>query len=146
MAKKLSPEQLADAARLKALFNERKRELGITQESLALEFGYGAQSVVSQYLNGVIPLNVDAAIQFAGRLGCAVGEFSISLQAKIDAVAAYRSGAPAVTRQPSGSEWPFTVPRNVYDALPSKEKKRLDMMVRSFIDSYGLEKKRAAAA
>ncbi|VFR39679.1 hypothetical protein ANK1_2809 [plant metagenome] len=36
--------------------------------------------------------------------------------------------------------------RRAYDALPSKEKKRLDMMVRSFIDSYGLEKKRAAAA
>lgn len=147
-AKPLSPEQLQDAARLKAIFNERKAELSLTQERLAEELGYANQSAVANYFNGKAPLNVEAAIAFATRLGCRVADFSDALQSRIDSIAAHCSGReplPLPVRAPA-SDWPFTVSRRAYDALPSKEKKRLDMMVRSFIDSYGLEKKRAAAA
>ncbi|EMO8541902.1 LexA family transcriptional repressor, partial [Escherichia coli] len=37
--KPLTPEQLEDAKRLKSIFNAKKKELGLSQESLAYELG-----------------------------------------------------------------------------------------------------------
>lgn len=50
--------------RLKKLWHAKKHELDLTQVKLArlLEM---SQPTVSQYLNGVIPLNTDAVLQFA---------------------------------------------------------------------------------
>lgn len=75
----LSPEQRADAARLKAIYIAKKRELHLTQESLAAACGWESQGTVSQYLNGRIPLNVDAAVKFARHLGVSVSDFSESI-------------------------------------------------------------------
>ncbi len=79
----LSPEQLADAARLKAVYMEKKRELGLTQESLASACGWESQGSVSQYLNGKIPLNVEAAVKFAKALRVSVSDFSPRLAANL---------------------------------------------------------------
>jgi predicted transcriptional regulator len=67
-AKPLTPEQRADAKRLKAAFvafQGRMREKGepVTQETVAEALKFG-QSAVSQYLNGGIPLNADALVKF----------------------------------------------------------------------------------
>ncbi|SAI47553.1 transcriptional regulator [Bordetella ansorpii] len=147
-AKPLSAEQLQDAARLKAIFNARKGALGLTQETLAEHMGYANQSAVSGYFNGKSPLHIDAAIQFASWLGCRVGDFSPTLQAKIDAIAVHRSDKPpaAAVKPERASDWPFSVARTDYDALPKGEKKRLDILVRSFIESLGIESKRRRAA
>ncbi|WP_067754883.1 helix-turn-helix domain-containing protein [Orrella dioscoreae] len=149
-AKPLTQEQLQDAARLKAIFNARKSELDLTQEKLAEDLGYANQSAVGNYFNGKAPMGVEVAIAFASRLGCRVSDFSEALQARIDNIAVHRSevGRMPVSAPVSSQreEWPFSVSRQLYDALPAKEKKRLDMMVRSFIDGFGLEKKRGHAA
>lgn len=79
----LSPEQLADAARLKAIYTAKKRELGLTQESLASACGWESQGTVSQYFNGKIPLNVEAAVKFAKELYCSVADFSPRLAAEL---------------------------------------------------------------
>jgi len=61
MSKKpLSPEKKEECLRLKALFNSRKAELGLTQEKLAHALDMN-QSSVSHYLNGVNPLLVTFA-------------------------------------------------------------------------------------
>lgn len=67
-AKDLSPTQLADAARLKAAFlawkaREKAEGRRGSQEVAADDLGFG-QSALSQYLNGSIPLNVDALKKF----------------------------------------------------------------------------------
>lgn len=85
-AKPLTPEQKADADRLKAIFS-KQREL--TQAALADELGFSNQSAVSQYLNGKIPLNVDAAIKFAEKLCCSVSDFSPSIQKEIDKISSF---------------------------------------------------------
>jgi transcriptional regulator with XRE-family HTH domain len=79
-AKELSPEQKAEADRLKARFKAWQRQLKADGESasqldLAEQFGFG-QSALSQYLNGTIPLNLRAVLKFAEKLGCAPEEIS----------------------------------------------------------------------
>lgn len=64
-ANPLTLSQLEDAARLKSLFDVWKKEQRsqgnrVSQESVSELLGFG-QSALSQYLNGRIPLNLDAA-------------------------------------------------------------------------------------
>ncbi|PMZ03884.1 helix-turn-helix domain-containing protein [Pseudomonas sp. FW306-02-F02-AA] len=76
MSKKPLPQDKKDEClRLKAIFNSKKNELGLTQEKLAhaLEMN---QSSVSHYLNGVNPLNSSVAASFASILKVDVREFS----------------------------------------------------------------------
>ncbi|MHA5517799.1 helix-turn-helix domain-containing protein, partial [Pseudomonas aeruginosa] len=52
MSKKpLPPDRKDECLQLKAIFNSRKRDLGLTQEKLAHLLGIN-QSSVSHYLNG----------------------------------------------------------------------------------------------
>lgn len=78
-AQPLTNEQKADAARLKAIYQSKKAKLGLTQISLAAECGWESQGTVSQYLNGKIPLNLEAALKFSKHLQSEVSEFSPSL-------------------------------------------------------------------
>lgn len=56
------------AARLRSIWNAKKRALGLTQESAAFALGMN-QSAVSQYLAGKIAIGVEACIRFAQLLG-----------------------------------------------------------------------------
>jgi transcriptional regulator with XRE-family HTH domain len=76
----LTKEQLDDAARLKEHFlkwQKRQKEAGLlsSQEAASEQLGFN-QSSMSQYLNGKIPLNVDAATKFAELMGCRVSDLS----------------------------------------------------------------------
>ncbi len=74
----LTPAQVADSQRLKALYEAKKKELGITQQSIAdaLDISQGA---VGHYLNGRNALNTAVASVFARLLGVSVADFSPSL-------------------------------------------------------------------
>ncbi|EIU7558161.1 LexA family transcriptional regulator [Providencia rettgeri] len=76
--KKLTTEQLEDCRRLKALYESKKKELGITQQSIAdaLDISQGG---VGHYLNGRNPLNLQTASVFAKILGVPISAFSPSL-------------------------------------------------------------------
>lgn len=63
--RKLTDQERQAAARLKGIFERKKRELGLTQQSAALEMGWSAAPVVNQYLNGHIPLGMEAGLKFA---------------------------------------------------------------------------------
>jgi phage repressor protein C with HTH and peptisase S24 domain len=67
---KPTPRDVAAAKRLKAIWVERARTLDppLTQEGMAGLMG-GTQGLVSQYLNGHIPLNFKAVMHFAHALG-----------------------------------------------------------------------------
>ncbi|MBG6240464.1 MAG: helix-turn-helix domain-containing protein [Candidatus Symbiopectobacterium sp. Clec_Harlan] len=53
------------ATRLKRIWDEKKKALGLTQEKAADALGFNTQGAVSQYLNGKVPLNTDTVIKFA---------------------------------------------------------------------------------
>ncbi|KGG90979.1 peptidase S24 [Comamonas thiooxydans] len=81
----LTPEQKADAARLKQLFqrwkaDRRAQGLQSSQDTFSDQVGFG-QSAVSQYLNGKIPLNPAAAAKFSKALGCQISDFSATIAA-----------------------------------------------------------------
>jgi phage repressor protein C with HTH and peptisase S24 domain len=86
-AQPLSQEQLNDAARLKqhfATWQKAQRDAGLpsSQEAISEKLGFN-QSSLSQYLNGRIPLNIDAATKFANLIGKPVAEFSATLAEQI---------------------------------------------------------------
>lgn len=83
--KPLTAEQLADACRLKAIFEAKKKTLGLSQETLAEHMGMG-QSGVAQLLNGTNAINATHAAQFAKILGVKVDDFSPSLAEEISSM------------------------------------------------------------
>lgn len=53
---------------LRRIWDEKREQLGLTQEGAAHRLGWKNQSAVNQYINGVIPLNTEATLKFAGLL------------------------------------------------------------------------------
>ncbi|MEY0337818.1 LexA family protein [Providencia stuartii] len=80
--KPITEEQKADANRLKSIFEAKKKELGLSQESLGNAIGMG-QSAVAQLLNGVNAINVENAAKLAEALEVPVDDFSPSLAKEI---------------------------------------------------------------
>lgn len=74
----LTNEQLADAERLKAIYEAKKKELRISQQDIADALGI-SQGAVGHYMNGRNPLNVRVATQFSQILKVPVERFSPSL-------------------------------------------------------------------
>lgn len=72
--------QKQDAKRLKVIFNKLRV---MSQDAFAARFGLGTQSNVSQYLNGHIALNLEAAIRFSKGLGVPISEFSPTLAGEL---------------------------------------------------------------
>lgn len=67
---KPSAQDIAAAARLKAIWSERAKQRGLTQDKLAQELGI-TQGAISQYLNGRIPMNYRTLRAFTDALGIA---------------------------------------------------------------------------
>lgn len=84
--KPLTSEQIADAQRLKALYEAKKKLLGLSQGAIADELNIG-QSAVASLLNGVNALNTSNAAAFAKILQVPVGEFSPSIAEEIAVMA-----------------------------------------------------------
>ncbi|WP_429521166.1 LexA family transcriptional regulator [Pseudomonas sp. 2725] len=72
----------AEALRLKAIYQDRKRkDPTLTQDKIADMCDWSGQSVVSQYLNGRIPLNLSALLKLANALNFEPQEVSPRLAA-----------------------------------------------------------------
>jgi len=88
--KKPTQIQIEDSVRLRKLFKERS---DMSQLEFGQAYEIGNQGMVWQYLNADKPkgsaLNVLAAIKFAKGLRCRVADFSPSIQAEIDKIAAF---------------------------------------------------------
>ena len=80
--KPLNLEQIEDAKRLKAIYERRKAERGISQEDVADAIGVG-QSAIASLLNGVNALNANNASELARYFNVGVEEFSPSLASEI---------------------------------------------------------------
>lgn len=83
--KDISPTQAEDAKRLKAIYEAKKKALGVTQQSIADELDI-TQGAVGHYLNGRNPLNVSIASVFARLLHVPVEDFSPSLAKELSSL------------------------------------------------------------
>lgn len=95
---KITEENLAEAAKLKALWEERKT---MNQAEFGDTYGLGNQSMVGHYLNGRSALNAKAAAAFANNLKCEVADFSPRLALEINLLGQQRSDAVHVGTEPS---------------------------------------------
>lgn len=100
-ASELTPEQLADAKRLRNLFDawqaagKKSKGHRRTQQHLATRyFRHSTAGTVWQYLHGHRPLNEDAVHLFAQAFGCSLADISPSLARSFNSkVAATRIGS-----------------------------------------------------
>jgi phage repressor protein C with HTH and peptisase S24 domain len=84
----LTQTQAIEASNLKKLFNawqKQQRALGMpsSQEAVSDKLGFN-QSSLSQYLNGNIPLNPDAATKFANLMDCLIEDFSPTIARQME--------------------------------------------------------------
>lgn len=78
----LTPEEQAECSRLKAIYSLKRRELGLTQESLAACLDM-SQAGLSMYLNGRNAINLEFAFKIARLLNVAVSDFSPRIAAEL---------------------------------------------------------------
>jgi hypothetical protein len=107
-ASKLEDWEVEAAARLKALFDDRK---DLTQKSFGLNFGIGTGGMVSQYLNAKRPISLHTAIKFARGLGVSVSDISPTLAAQLPKATGEGEMIPKTTslHQASSSATPATL-------------------------------------
>lgn len=72
----LTPEEAADAKRLREIWKNKREELHLSQVKAARELGYNSQGAVSQFINGKVGLNFQAVAKFAKLLRVNVGDIS----------------------------------------------------------------------
>lgn len=80
--KMLTTEQLEDAKRLKALYESKKKQLNVTQYTIADDIGI-SQGAVGHYMNGRIALNVPMVTAFAKILQVKASDISPSLAREV---------------------------------------------------------------
>lgn len=74
--RELTSEEREDARRLKQLWIAKKDELHLSQVKAAKELGYNSQGAISQYINGRVSLNFQAAAKFAKLLRVEIKDIS----------------------------------------------------------------------
>jgi len=68
-------DRYGDAGRLRNLYDERAPK-GMSQAEFGAAYDIGNQSMVSQYMTGHRPLNIEAAAKFAKGLRCTIRDIS----------------------------------------------------------------------
>ena len=100
----LSDVEQQECAALNALYKAKKKELGLSQEKIAIEgLKANSQSAASHYLTGRNALNIEAASVFARYLKVPVSAFSERLAKEIDKLSSSEPSNVASTRQPNES-------------------------------------------
>lgn len=75
----ITDEDKANAARLAAIWKNKKGQLNLTQKSAADKLGYKSQSMVSMQLTGEVALNTDAILKWAQLLQVSPAELDPSM-------------------------------------------------------------------
>ena len=109
----LTPEQKADAARLKTLFEQQP----LSQLKFANLHELGTQGMLGHYLNGRSPLNLPAAVKFSKGLGVPIAAFSPTIAAMMTELAdglpqssLNASRAPYTLNQAHSDDDSFVIP------------------------------------
>ena len=61
----LSPKELRDLERFKKIWEQKRRELNLTQEIAGLACGWSGQSAFTQFLCGNTPLSIEAVLKLS---------------------------------------------------------------------------------
>jgi len=97
----LTPEEIAESTRLKAIYEQRKSAAkaagrSLTQADVAETCGWSGQSAFSQYATGKVPLNVEALLKLAKALDFDPNEVSSRLVSTVASVQSPERIQPSV--------------------------------------------------
>jgi len=76
----ITEEDTLVSKRLREIWDEKKDELGLSQEKAAGRMGFSTQAAVSQFLNGRIALNKENVLKFSELLGVSPEEIDPSIE------------------------------------------------------------------
>lgn len=129
-SKNLTPEQKADAERLRQAFLAKKDKTGLTQIELAEKCGWETQSSVSQYLRGKIPLNIDALTMMCLHIDADPAAISPTLvkQAQARALGAtgrYPTPQDSLAMPPMAAQ---PTPKPIHSLQARKESRRIALL------------------
>ena len=93
--KELTKDQEAWRANLHNIWWKKKKALGLTQAVAAKRCGWSSQATTGHYINGEIPLNFNAILQFANVLEVSIDAIAPDSDlTKAVAIAVKRQAAP----------------------------------------------------
>lgn len=121
----LTVEEIAWKDNLKAAYKRKRNELGLTQEKLADLCGWKTQAAVSNYMNGVIPLNTDAKLKFAK-----------ALQISVDVIDPKMRGTTVAAAAPTTAGEFFALHGGLLENMPLKELMKIVGRIDSIVDRH----------
>lgn len=126
-----TPEE--EAEKLKARF------AGVNRAAFAREHQVkGGQAVVYQHINGIRPINLDAAKAYAAGFRVSLEEISPRLAkevAEATVLTQDRSIFDQAVADAKPKDWPFSASREAFDALKPADREALDRVVSQFISA-----------
>lgn len=158
-AKPLTELQKAESAKLRELFTKWQHDVAQRDgkkpsQLYAAEQLEITQGALNQYLNGKIPLNMDAALNFAKLLECEVLDFSESIHNEIinkikhfTPLHTFNSGDSADQSKDAISvKWPFgdRITPEQYSLLDVEQKANIENRIRIFLDDNAIKSQEAA--
>lgn len=82
--RELTRGEREDAKRLKAAWLAVKDDMGLSQEQMAFQCGWKTQGAFTHYINGIIPLNLDALLKITSVLKADAKQISPRLTRALD--------------------------------------------------------------
>lgn len=117
--RQLTDLERARAAQAKKLWLEKKKRDRVTQEDANSALGW-SPSTFGQYINGVIPLNLEAALKISAYLGVSIADIYVdSSKLELRDVEALYSSAPPDA--PPGAPLPAATVDKMIDGLSEEQ-------------------------
>lgn len=142
-AKPLSDAQIKEAAKLRALFEKWQDKVADKggkkpsqlEAAVKIEMTQGA---LNQYLNGKIPLNIDAANKFAKLMECKVIDFSENLHKELIELC-NSVNLLNQTQAPYSADrlsWPFgnRISQSEYASLSDEQKIQVENRIKVYLE------------
>jgi len=83
-SRRITEETKAESDKLKVIW--KKNNPGLTQVEFGEKYDIGSQGAVYQFLNGLVPISMKAAIGFAEGLRCQISDFSPRLAKEAESI------------------------------------------------------------
>lgn len=146
---KVSQADKDAARRLKAIFNRVKGAKNLTQEKLGDMWGDGGrtQGAIGQYMNGIIPLNLEAVTRFAELLECRPQDIRDDLPGLRDGNYTPSMAAEILERPVAMyGGWPFKIERERYERLSAEQRASIDDTVKGMVFAFEAETRKTGKA
>lgn len=121
----LTEREVMHLERLRKLWSEKKGPLRLTQELAGLACGWNGQSAFSQYMGGIVPLNIEAVLRLAKVLQVHPAEIMPEITELLPA-------APGKATVVSPQDMEALVLARLILALPDKQRVALRNVAKAF--------------